>query len=139
MTDVKTARAAALDVLANCHELLKGNPTDHMVLGICQAEAMAALTLATLAAIPTPAPAVARYVRCGEAHPAQDANCSLDIEHNAENTPHHTPGLMPWRSRPVTGTCGDPHPTRNVTWCQLEPHDERNRHYAQCGGGYEQW
>jgi hypothetical protein len=48
MTDQATARSAALDAIANCHELLKGDPSDHMVSAICNAQAEAGLALAML-------------------------------------------------------------------------------------------
>ena len=48
MNDARTARAAALDAITNCGELLKGDPTDHMVSAICNAQAEAGLALAML-------------------------------------------------------------------------------------------
>lgn len=96
MSDARTARAAAADVLANCHELLKDNPTAHMVMGIVQAQAMAALTLATLAAH-EPQPAVMERVTCAQPHPFREGvRCSLGVEHNDRHTAHHTPGFTPW-------------------------------------------
>lgn len=106
MSDARTARAAAADVLANCHELLKDNPTAHMVMGIVQAQAMAALTLATLAGQePRPAVQVGPPIgaagfdslRCCAAHPTRNGVwCTLPDSHNKRNTAHAVEWVEAW-------------------------------------------